>query len=205
MADNEDVFTSKILLKYAASRSKAKSWLVASLGPEEEQDAENAASSTHRTNENFTLTQGEDENAGVGVVKKAGESDNLSDRQLLSVNEALRKRLLSRDAYKNYKQGSKNELIASKPMPSKLRRKVEDEDSEEEGKGRSGRVNGVVQEAVPYEHENAEGAENTPLTRSSTKKPPSKGKKRPVSYLDQVLAEREEKSRKKMKANAGSG
>jgi len=199
MADNEDVFTSKILLKHAASKSKAKSWLAASLGPEEEQDAVNGASSTHRTDEDFTLTQGEDENAGVGVVKNTGESDNLLDRQLLSANEALRKRLLSRDAYKNYKQGRKNELVASKPMPSKVRRKAEDDDSEEEGKGRSGRVSGVVQ------HKNTETTEDTPLRKSSTEDIPSKGKKRPGSYLDQVLAEREKKSRKKVKANAESG
>ncbi|KAJ9664585.1 hypothetical protein H2198_000236 [Neophaeococcomyces mojaviensis] len=203
MADDDGILTSQILLRHATSRSKAKSWLAASLGAEEGINLSSAASSALKPDEDLALLQGDDENAGVGVVKKAGESDDLSHRQLLSANEALRKRLLSKDAYKKYTQESKNGMHAPKPMPSKVTKNMEDDDGEEESKGRPNRASRASQKkVVSDERGTVETTENATTSTASNINPPFKGKKRPGSYLDQVLAEREKKSRRKANAKA---
>lgn len=187
MADDQDALASKILLLRASNKSRARAWLSSSLPANQKDEPE--------TQDDIPDIHGDNENSGIGVSKKDVGDDDFSNRQLLSANDALRKKLLSRDAYKRYQQGSKGQLEASKPMP-KQAKKREDIESEDEGKGRSAKGRKSQQKLQVGEVVNPPAVSAGPPTTSIA---PSNNKKRPSSYLDQLLAERGRKKQKSKK------
>ena len=193
MAEDHSALASKILLMRAGNQSKAKSWLSASLPVDENKSLESQDPVDDLTG------VVDDDNAGIGAPRKDIKDDDFSNRQLLSANDALRKKLLSKDAYSRFKEGRKVGLEASKPMPRKVIRDVDDE-SEEEGKGRLGKGLKTKQKmAASVEAEVSEVS--SPAVNAPATSIPSK-KKRPASYLDQLLAER---SKKKSKSKVENG
>jgi len=200
MPDEEDGFASKILLMRAGNKSRAQSWLKASLGDETEETNGTVPSTRESTNDIFADLKANEEYSGIGVPRKQAGSDDLSDRQVLSANDALRKKLLSKDAYQRYRQGSTNRLDASKPMPKTEKRKVDDDSGDEE-KGRSL----IARSKLPK----GEGANDMGSGKTTAHLPdaplglPHKSKKRPGSYLDQLLAERGKKKKSKSKSEDG--
>lgn len=190
MHTEDEVLTNKIFLNRANIRSKAKSWLKGSTGEETE------ATSTSQSKTNDEAVDDEitaivvgDELSGIGVPSKAG-NDDPSNRQLMSANDALRRKLLSKDAYKKYSEGKANGAEKSRPRSQK----VDLEDEPQEGKGRSLRQG----ELSPQTTSTGAVDDNkaAPFTAS---KPIPKNKKRPSSYLDQLLADRQNKQQKKAK------
>ncbi|KAK5087701.1 hypothetical protein LTR70_006970 [Exophiala xenobiotica] len=193
MPDEEDGFASKILLMRAGNKSRAQSWLKASLGEETEEQTDTATSATESTNDVFADLKANEEYSGIGLPKKQIGDDDLGNRQLLTANDALRKKLLSKEAYQRYQQGSPNRLDASKPMPKTEKRRMDDDSGDEE-KGRS-----LV--ARP-KFSKVEGANDTEYG-GAPQVLPSKSRKRPGSYLDQLLAERGKKKKSKSQSEDG--
>lgn len=194
MPGDEEVLTNKIFLRRAGNRSKAKSWLNASIGAEIEQTAASQLSRTSHeaVGSDINTIDASDELSGIGLAPKV-EDDPLN-RQLMSANEALRKKLLSKEAYKRYSEG-RNPNVAVTQSRSKKREHVEESDEEEE-KGKS-----IQQVALIPPQEGNGQADNSAGASLAPSKVSSKGKKRPNSYLDQLLADRKGKQQKKAKKN----
>lgn len=194
MPSDEDVLANKIFLNRASVRNKAKSWLNASSGAEVEQSS---LSSLSKSNEDIVLDdlstiRASDELSGVGIVSKSGDDDP-TNRQLMSANDALRRKLLSKQAYQRYNEGKKHGVDTARPAPRK--RELDDEDYEEAGKGKS-----IRQLATkPSVKDDGQEAEETAGTLPTVPKPSIKTRKRPSSYLDQLLADRKGKQQKKAK------
>jgi len=195
MPEEEDGFASRILLMRAGNKSRAQSWLKASLGEDKEAQDGTISSPTEDAVDVIVNLQGNGENSGVGAPKKQTEDDIGLDRQALSANEALRKKLLSKEAYQRYQQGKGNKLDASKPMPKLAKNKGQD-GSDEEEKGRSGVV-GRKQSSV------GDSGSGTAQGDGAHHKVLLSSKKRPGSYLDQLLAERGKKKKSKSKSEDG--
>lgn len=186
MPGDEDVLASKILLNRANAKSRAKSWLTAS--------TEESSRSTQTEDEEkdaFIPTRDVgDENVGIGVVHNSTK-DDFSNRRLLSANESLKKQLLGKDAYKKHSEGRQGGGDLSR-TPSKNVDITHDDEDEAKGKSSKSHRNGS----------SASGnrQKNEPNTApSAAVVMPSKNRKRPGSYLDQLLADRREKKEKKGK------
>ncbi|KAK5074936.1 hypothetical protein LTR64_001141 [Lithohypha guttulata] len=188
MADgnDDDALINKILLNRAGNQSKAKSWLAAAL-PEEAQDDQ---SQTDK-DEDLTEVRGDDDLSGVGAPKSNVEDDDILNRQLLSANDALRRKLLSKEAYGKY-QSSRKVRPNTAMAKSAVSKRTADSESEEEGKGRS-RNNNQVKRTVEVSDTEANDLQRQGVSATTV---PSRGKKRPGSYLDQLLAERGKKKSK---------
>lgn len=200
MPDEEDGFASKILLMRAGNKSRAQSWLKESLGDETEDQNSTGSSATESTNDIFADLKANEECSGIGVPKKQAGDDDLENRRVLTANDTLRKKLLSKEAYRKYQQGSTNRLDASQPMPKTEKRRVDD-DSGDEGKGRS-----LVARSKFSKVEGANDMESGKTIVHLQGAPqvlPSKSKKRPGSYLDQLLAERGKKKTSQSKSEDG--
>lgn len=194
MPGDEEILTSKIFLNRANVRSKAKSWLKASTeeGTKEVTSTPGSKSEKGTVDDDLTSIVVSDELSGIGVPSKAG-NDDPSNRQLMSANEVLRRKLLSKDAYKRYSEGRTNGAEASRPKAKKV--EVEDELREEKGKSsRKGESGPQVPDAGTIVETKADTA--------APAKPASKNKKRPSSYLDELLAGRQSKQQKKAKRKA---
>lgn len=188
-SNDYDALSSKLSLARAGKKSKIHSWISSSLPQDQESTVENAEDTP-------TALQGDDENSGLGAPQAATGEDDPLNRQLQSSNEALRRKLLSKEAYKRYQQEAKTQPGVSKPRPRRAESKAED-DSDEETKGRSARKgNGAQTVQVAEGKSPSEGPSKSldaaPISSSSTKK-------RPASYLDQLLAERGKKKKSKGK------
>lgn len=191
MADgnDDDALINKILLNRAGNQSKAKSWLAAAL-PEEAQDDQ---SQTDK-DEDLTEVRGDDDLSGIGAPKSNVEDDDILNRQLLSANDALRRKLLSKEAYGKY-QSSRKVRPNTAMAKSAVSKRTADSESEEEGKGRS-RNNNQVKRTVEVSDTEANDLQRQGVSATTATTVPSRGKKRPGSYLDQLLAERGKKKRK---------
>lgn len=193
MPGDEEVLANKIFLNRAATRSKAKSWLSVSSGGEAEGTASFPSRSDDQVaDDDLSTIQISDELSGVGMVSKAGQDDP-SNRQLMSANEALRRKLLSKDAYKKYNDGKRGGLDASRPG-SRKKEAVEDYE-EEEAKGKS------IRQTQPPIASNDDGSDQNTAEASvaTVLKPVPRSKKRPSTYLDELLAGRRSKQQKKAK------
>lgn len=195
MASEEDILASKIFLNRANVRSKAKSWLNTSSGGTEDRSAVSSSGGSNQdiAENDLSTLRASDELSGVGLAPKAGEDDPLN-RQLMSANDALRRKLLSKEAYKRY--GDNKERGADQSRTTiKRKQMVEDDYEEEEGKGKS--VRHVVRNPSENQdsHDNDEGVVQPPIQIQTS----SKNRKRPSSYLDQLLADRRGKQQKKVK------
>lgn len=186
MPSDEDILANKIFLNRASVRNKAKSWLNASSESGNEQASTSLSKTSQETVENDLSTiRASDELSGIGVATKKG-GDDPSNRQLMSANDALRRKLLSRDAYKRYSAGKKPGADAPRPVPKK-RELEEDDDYEEESKGKSVRKITVLSSSKDT-GQDADGS-----TSTEVKTPDSLVKQRPPgpnTYLDQLLMNR---------------
>jgi len=121
-------------------------------------------------------------------------------REGLSSNETLRRQLLGRD-YKKVRVGKGPlggvAVVGSKPRPLGSTREIGQESGDEEGRsslGKSKRKRRVE------ETEEGAGVSDEEVTRvSKASMGTSRPQKRAVNYLDQVLAEKSRRQRKKSK------
>lgn len=174
MADDDAALMSRILLQKAGNRRSIKSFMPAKI----EDDAD---SYEEVEDEKLEDIQGGNDLTGVGVTIKVTEDEN-PDRQMLSTNDALRRKLLSSEAYKKFNNTKKHQFVAAKPMPRPVTQEINsDSDGEKKGKATKIKQKGEVADS----HRNEDPAVI-----------PSKPKKRAGSYLDQLLAERGKKKRK---------
>ena len=201
MPDEDDGFASKILLMRAGNKCRAQSWLKASLGDEVEDLNSTTLCETENTNDIFAELQASDEYSGLGVPNKQNGDDNITKRHVLIANDALRRKLLSKDAYQRYQQGSLNKLDASKPMPRVEKRRLDDDDDDGEEKGRSAVARPKMLKVA--DASDVGSGKPSPVLEGAVKPLPSKAKKRPSTYLDQLLAERGRKKKTKTKSEGG--
>lgn len=145
------------------------------------------------------------ETAGVGYIAPTTDDDGLATRQESAATQRLRRQLLGKNARPpagtvsatgNMLTG--HHSAASKPRP-RAAAKRPDSDDEEEGRSGLGKKS-ESRAAVPRGKnvQSSEAQTESTETTTPTSAPPSK--KRGGSYLDQVLADRANKKRKKKAA-----
>jgi len=138
----------------------------------------------------------------LGVGATVPEDGDVK-REELSSNETLRRQLLGRD-YKKVRAGKGDKgalggvaVVGSKPRPLGSTREIGQESGDEEGRsslGKSKRKRRVG------ETEEGAGISDEEVTRvSKASMGTSRPQKRAVNYLDQVLAEKSRRQRKKSK------
>ncbi len=135
----------------------------------------------------------------LGVGATVPEDGDVK-REELSSNETLRRQLLGRD-YKKVRAGKGPlggvAVVGSKPRPLGSTREIGQESGDEEGRsslGKSKRKRRVE------ETEEGAGVSDEEVTRvSKASMGTSRPQKRAVNYLDQVLAEKSRRQRKKSK------
>lgn len=202
MAEDDSALASKILLRHAVNKSKAKSWLIASLGSEEKSTSDGLEAAPQPQDSDGILrdVKYDDENAGIGSVKNSAGADDISNRQLMSANEALRRKLMSKDAYKKYSQGKKN---GTTDLKTGRRRAEDNSDDDQEVKGRSNLGSRKQQNGNTTTHSDtvtpSSMIDKTEMPAQTNTPAVTKTRKRPGSYLDQVLAKRQQKDNKKPK------
>lgn len=187
----------KQALREAEESRLVSSWLKASL---------KSTSTTHQSKPSIDINQGqmqddesdfsanEEGDSGLGFIAPKITGNDLVDRQHLSANDRLRRQMLGKNAFKP-------NMSASKPLPAQSRN-VRTEDSEDETEGRTKvagkKSNSTSKTPVPMTVTTTENAADavdgdhinasTSGTTTATMKAPSK--KRPASYLDEMLAKR---------------
>lgn len=179
MAEDDTALIGRILLRTGGSRSSVKRLMPV--------EADNKAEDQYEQTEGDRLgdlTVGDDL-TGIGVLKQSAEVEDI-DRQSQNINEALRKKLMSKEAYSRLNSTKNPSLAVANPM-SKQARDEMDSDSERERKGKSNKQK-------QYREISASGMKEAVTAGSTTAS--IKSKKRAGSYLDQLLAERNMKKRK---------
>lgn len=148
---------------------------------------------------------------GVGAPLPEKAADGSWNRTELSSNDKLRKQLLGRNYDKVMKAAAANKSTPQNAGPASAKTAsatpVKSEESDDEEEGRAAMV-GKKRKAGPAHakkpivagnsrtSDKVDGDESVP-TKEAPSKPPSKGRKKATSYLDELLAERSKKRKKR--------
>ena len=178
--DDDESLSAKILLMQASNRSRIKSWMKTTQEINDNEIDEQAEQA-------FKDIKASNENVGIGFDLSNDLNDEVDD--LTRANEALRRKFLSKDALKRHQQSQSSAQLASKPMPKQQKIELSD-DSEPETKGTSRKKKPTMK--PDNKAERSPEVNDIPVI--------SKSKKRPGSYMDQLLADRRKKSRSATKS-----
>ncbi|KAJ5175462.1 uncharacterized protein N7482_001339 [Penicillium canariense] len=206
-----DALLNRANVALARSQRLVSSWL-----PEKTtEELANTKSEEELQREEDEIFTAVPETLGVGAPLPEKAADGSWNRTELSSNDQLRKQLLGRNYDKAMKASAaaKQASIAAKAGASAPTGKAgsatpanhEDaDDDEEEGRasmvGKNKRRFGQprAQPNMSADKGNAENGDNqTVLTEAPAQSAPSKGKKKATSYLDELLAERSKKRKKR--------
>ncbi|KAK2810400.1 hypothetical protein FQN50_002889 [Emmonsiellopsis sp. PD_5] len=187
-----DVIFNRANVALARSQRLIASWLP----PKTAEEIANAKTDEELQREEDEIFTAVPEKLGLGAPLPKSQADGSANRTELSSNEKLRKQLMG----KNYKKFAANAQNTGRPVAEKKHQpppasRVEPEsDDEEEGRsslGKNKRKRPMREDkntAVEGE-DDAENAEFTSNSRTSQRK-------KPVSYLDELLSQRLKKKKR---------
>ncbi|KAL1631226.1 hypothetical protein SLS56_004473 [Neofusicoccum ribis] len=186
----EDVAFNRVSVALARSQSLVASWLPPR--PAEDPAAQKTPEQLQQE-ESALFTPGSDI-LGVGAEPPKDILDGSFKRNQLSSNDRLRQQILGKHAAKGQKSTAASHLPTKKlERPSKPSRVQEDSDDDEDGraamfKSKRKTAPAPVRKEVSEDDTGSEGEE--------------KSRKRPVSFLDEMLEERSKKQKRKQKLQA---
>lgn len=150
---------------------------------------------------------------GVGAEPPKEIADGSFKRNQLSSNDRLRQQLLGKHAAKG--RATENKPAAASHLPTKKIEKParpsrvqDDSDDEEDGRAAMFKSKKKTAPAPVQKEESAEDSESESEAKGKAAKKQDKpalqeeSRKRPISYLDEILEERSKKKNKKQKAQA---
>ncbi|KAH7045964.1 hypothetical protein B0J12DRAFT_701101 [Macrophomina phaseolina] len=208
----EDVAFNRVSVALARSQSLVASWLPPR--PAEDAAAQRTSEQLHHE-ETALFTPGSDI-LGVGAEPPKEIADGSFKRNQLSSNDRLRQQLLGKHAAKGRAiQPADNISNAPAHLPTKKLEKPnkgtrvqEDSDDEENGRAAMFRSKRKAAPAPVNKHESMGDSDSESEVKGKVQakqEAPAvqeKTRKRPVSYLDELLEERSKKKSKKQKAQA---
>ncbi|RJE27411.1 hypothetical protein PHISCL_00287 [Aspergillus sclerotialis] len=201
-----DIILNRANVALARSQRLVASWLPAR-SPDEPDNSKSEEDLRKEEDEIFTPVP---ETLGLGAPLPQNNPDGSWKRSELSSNEKLRRQLLG----KNYKKVAKETTsFAKKPEGSNPTSSnsvtastipPDDTDDEEEGRTsqigkkrkKSERTDSEQPEATASLDNAGDGSEDLPATKKAVPSA-AKGKKKATSFLDEVLAERSKKRKKR--------
>ncbi|KAL0265284.1 hypothetical protein SLS55_001249 [Diplodia seriata] len=212
----EDVAFNRVSVALARSQNLVASWLPPR--PAEDEAAQKTPEQLHKE-ESALFTPGSDI-LGVGAEPPKDILDGSFKRNQLSSNERLRYQILGKNAAKGRgAQPADQKSAAAAHLPSKkLERptkptKAQDDSDDEDGRAamfKSKRKAPPASVKDRTSNGGDSGSEDEVKGRAAPKQANAaatqaqeKSRKRPVSYLDELLEERSKKKNKKQKAQAG--
>lgn len=150
---------------------------------------------------------------GVGAEPPKEIADGSFKRNQLSSNDRLRQQLLGKHAAKG--RATENKPAAASHLPTKKIEKParpsrvqDDSDDEEDGRAAMFKSKKKTAPVPVQKEESAEDSESESEAKGKAAKKQDKpalqeeSRKRPISYLDEILEERSKKKNKKQKAQA---
>ncbi|OQD68521.1 hypothetical protein PENDEC_c034G04197 [Penicillium decumbens] len=200
-----DIILNRTNVALARSQRLVSSWLPA-LSEDELSHVKSEEELQREEDEIFTAVP---ETLGVGAPLPEKAADGSWNRTELSSNDKLRKQLLGRNYDKVMKAAAANKpttLNAGSAAKATTATPAKSEESDDEegraamvgkkrktGPARAKKTTMEDNDRIPDE---VNGDEPVP-TKEASSKPPSKGRKKATSYLDELLAERSKKRKKR--------
>ncbi|CEJ55271.1 hypothetical protein PMG11_01538 [Penicillium brasilianum] len=215
-----DVILNRANVALARSQRLVASWLPEKTG-DELTSAKSEEELQREEDEIFTAVP---ETLGVGAPLPEKAADGSWNRTELSSNDQLRKQLLGRnyDKFMKASAAAKQASAAAKSTASAVAsgassavQEEDDQDDDEDGRvsmvgkkkrrvgqgraAQTGSGSGVTPVSTPGDVEDAGAKEENGVvqTDAPVKQAPSKGRKKATSYLDELLAERSKKRKKR--------
>ncbi|MCJ1431043.1 hypothetical protein MMC27_000393 [Xylographa pallens] len=199
-----DIIFNRANVALAKSQRLIASWLP----PRTEEELRNVKSDEEIEREEQETFAPVPELLGLGAPLPQEIKNGDERRQELSSNDKLRKQLLGKEFAKLYgrtgsaaKKDLGNMPLGSKPRPVPIKLAVDDNAEEDVGRSSLGKPKRKAEaELLDAEREDGGIDNNEPLPRSNTRgKGSTSSSKRGSTYLDEVLAEKLRKKKKKMK------
>ncbi|KAJ6104234.1 hypothetical protein N7523_010554 [Penicillium sp. IBT 18751x] len=200
-----DVILNRANVALARSQRLVSSWLPA----QTDDELSHVKSEEELQREEDEIFTAVPETLGVGAPLPEKAADGSWKRTELSSNDKLRKQLLGRNYDKIMKAAAANKSAPQNSGPASAKTMSatpvqEESDDEEEGRAAmvgKNRKAGTSQTKKPLvvDHENtdkADGDESVPAQEVPSKAP-SKGRRKATTYLDELLAERSKKRKKR--------
>ncbi|MCJ1401497.1 hypothetical protein MMC11_004711 [Xylographa trunciseda] len=197
-----DIIFNRANVALAKSQRLIASWLP----PRTEEELRNAKSEEEIEREEQEMFAPVPELLGLGAPVPQEIKNGDERRQELSSNDKLRKQLLGKEFAKLYgKTGSATKKdfgalpLGSKPRPVVTKQAVEEEMEEDAGRSSLGKPKRRVEaSSVEGEEQEEQGDDKGSFPRPNTRIQGSiSSKKRTSTYLDEVLAEKSRKRKKK--------
>lgn len=189
MPTEDEVEINKLHLRLANRRSQAKSWLSA-YGADEDEPSNPSAETSIQTD----FGKNSDELAGIGATSSEADDVLTDDRRMLQVNADLRRRLLTREAKDRYARQSKSGPNGARLQVETRKKPQAQDSSDDEDEGRSGLGKGRKRVSGNVRKDSTEGGVEL---HGQAEAPSQSKRKRATNYLDQVLAQRQQKRNKK--------
>ncbi|KAJ5128474.1 hypothetical protein N7448_002194 [Penicillium atrosanguineum] len=200
-----DVILNRANVALARSQRLVSSWLPA----QTDDELSHVKSEEELQREEDEIFTAVPETLGVGAPLPEKAADGSWNRTELSSNDKLRKQLLGRNYDKIMKAAAANKATTQNagPLSAKTRSVTPaKEESDDEEEGRAAMV-GKKRKAAPSHTKKASVVDNEATdklggdepvpTMEVPSKAPSKGRKKATSYLDELLAERSKKRKKR--------
>ncbi|KAJ5734236.1 hypothetical protein N7493_003022 [Penicillium malachiteum] len=204
-----DIILNRANVALSRSQRLVASWLPA----QTEEELANTKTDEELQREEDEIFTAVPETLGIGAPLPEKAADGSWNRTELGSNDKLRKQLLGKNYDRFMKAAAANKASQMKTTPATQARatasnNTQDNDSEDDEEGRTASIGQKKRKVMPkkvktsvnseYQETNVQGEQDAPTTTEApVRQAPSKGKKKATSYLDELLAERAKKRKKK--------
>ncbi|KAJ5622086.1 hypothetical protein N7528_005318 [Penicillium herquei] len=203
-----DIILNRANVALSRSQRLVASWLPA----QTEEELANTKTDEELQREEDEIFTAVPETLGIGAPLPEKAADGSWNRTELGSNDKLRKQLLGKN-YDRFMKAAAANKAQLKTAPAAQARatasnNTQDNDSEDDEEGRTASIGQKKRKVMPKkvkavvnsedQDTNVQGDQDTPTTTEvPVRQAPSKGKKKATSYLDELLAERAKKRKKK--------
>ncbi|KAJ5565209.1 hypothetical protein N7513_001451 [Penicillium frequentans] len=206
-----DVILNRANVALARSQRLVASWLPA----QTEEDLANVKSEEELQREEDEIFTAVPETLGVGAPLPEKAADGSWNRTELSSNDKLRKQLLGKNYDRFMKAEAERKAAAKASTTAAQAAKTaaaagnkQDEESDDDEEGRFASIGRNKRKAAPLkakakakvveeDKDSQEDGQDAPSKEVPVRQAPVKGKKKATSYLDELLAERAKKRKKR--------
>ncbi|KAJ5708070.1 hypothetical protein N7488_007871 [Penicillium malachiteum] len=203
-----DIILNRANVALSRSQRLVASWLPA----QTEEELANTKTDEELQREEDEIFTAVPETLGIGAPLPEKAADGSWNRTELGSNDKLRKQLLGKN-YDRFMKAAAANKAQLKTAPATQARatalnNTQDNDSEDDEEGRTASIGQKKRKVMPKkvkavvnsedQDTNFQGDQDAPTTTEvPVRQAPSKGKKKATSYLDELLAERAKKRKKK--------
>ncbi|KAJ6015714.1 hypothetical protein N7540_010305 [Penicillium herquei] len=201
-----DIILNRANVALSRSQRLVASWLPA----QSEDELANTKTDEELQREEDEIFTAVPETLGIGAPLPEKAADGSWNRTELGSNDKLRKQLLGKnyDRFMKAAAASKASQLKTAPATQAQANNTQDNDSEDDEEGRTASIGQKKRKVMPKkvkpvvssedQEKDVQGEQDTSTTTEvPVRQAPSKGRKKATSYLDELLAERAKKRKKK--------